>query len=82
MMEKTAMQGLMESFDDYERESHNDSIMIEKLKEVINHEYLKLEKQQMIDMHKDGQRFVLNDSDENIIEHASEEYFNTKYRKQ
>ena len=46
---KTPMQALMDSFDEYQRESRNDSITIEKLKEVITNEYLPKEKQLIID---------------------------------
>ena len=50
----TAMQELMNSFDDYQKESQNDSITISKLKEVIEKEYLEKEKQNIIDAYDVG----------------------------
>jgi len=45
----TVLEELMESFDDYQRESQNESITIEKLKEVIKNEFLEKEKKQIDD---------------------------------
>lgn len=45
----TVLEELMESFDDYQRESQNESITIEKLKEVIKNDFLKKEKRQIKD---------------------------------
>lgn len=74
--EKTAMQSILDivEMDNRNHVEISMSVFIGMLKKG-----LELEKQQMIDMHKDGQRFILNDYDEKIIEHASIEYFNAKY---
>jgi len=45
----TVLEELMESFDDYQRESQEESITIEKLKEVIKNKFLKKEKRQLKD---------------------------------
>ena len=65
----TAMQKLMESFDAYQAESQNDSITIEKLKEVISSEYLKIEKQQIIDAY------------EIVSMNTAEQYYNQTFNK-
>jgi hypothetical protein len=68
-MKQTTMQILISEFTDI------------KWTEIIKRasELLEDEKQNLIDFHKDGQRFILNDSDEKIIEHASIEFFELKY---
>ena len=51
---KTVLQELMDDFDAYKLVSQNDSITIEKLKEVITKEYLKKEEQQITTAYKEG----------------------------
>lgn len=51
---KTALQKLMDDFDAYQLESGKDSITIEKMKEVIAKEYLKKEKEQIIEAYNEG----------------------------
>ena len=71
----TAMQELMNSFDDYQRESQNVSIAISKLKEVIEKEYLKKEKQQTIDVCVE---FGMNNDTTN--KERGEQYYNQTFK--
>jgi hypothetical protein len=87
---KTAMQELMESFDDYQHESHEDSITIEKLKEVISDKFIELEKQQLIYFHTNTMKIGLIeegkrkwcDAYEPKIKEVAENYYNETFEKQ
>lgn len=77
--ELTPMKELMKSFDEYEIDSRNDSITIEKLKEVITNEFLTKEKQVIEDAYEQGK------IDEETIHPTysdGKDYYNTKYNKQ
>lgn len=55
---KTVLKELMNGFDAYQLESQNDSITIEKLKEVIIKEYLKKEKEQIMYAYESGEKNI------------------------
>ena len=71
----TAMQELMNSFDDYQKESQNDSITISKLKEVIEKEYLEKEKQQIIDACYSGKSMMSRPGDK-----TPEQYYKDTFK--
>lgn len=71
---KTVLQELMDGFDNYQLESQNDSITIEKLKEVITEVYLEKEKDQIINAYTDGRMSVIT---KEIISYK--EYYNSKF---
>jgi len=79
-MIKTAMQFLMDGFDDYEKESQNNSITIEKLKEVIANEYIEKEKQQLISFGYTQLQYIEAEIGDTIVTKVPEEIYNETYK--
>lgn len=74
---KTVLQYLMDSFDAYHLESQNDSITIEKLKEVITKKNLAKEKEQIIEAFNQG---LYSQMGNKIKYQDGEQYYNEIFK--
>jgi hypothetical protein len=80
---KTPMQELMDGFDEYQRESQNDSITIEKLKEVITKEFLPKEKQNIIEASNNSylnSELIKRSSQNKKVNSVGEQYYNETFK--